>query len=37
MPKSDLHKKKLKTNLAIFGSIIGLCALILAITIVKMS
>lgn len=37
MPKSELHKTKFKTNLAILAAIIGLCGLILAITMVKMT
>ena len=37
MPHSDLHKKKLKTNLAILGLVLGLVALIWAITMVKMT
>jgi hypothetical protein len=35
MPLSELHKKKLKTNLAILAAIMGFAALIAAITIVK--
>lgn len=37
MPKSELHKTKLKKNLAVLATILGLCALLLGITIVKMS
>lgn len=37
MPHSELHKKKFKTNLAILVGIFGFCALIVAITIIKMS
>lgn len=37
MPLNDLHKKKLKTNLAILAVIMGFCALIWGITMVKMS
>lgn len=37
MPPSNIHKKKLKTNLAILATIIGFCALIWAITMVKMA
>ena len=36
MPYSDLHKKKLKKNLADLGAILGLCALILIVTIIKL-
>ena len=37
MPIGELHKKKLKTNLAILALIVGLCALIWAITMIKVS
>ncbi len=37
MPHSDLHKKKLKKNLAVLGLVIGAIALIWAITMVKIS
>ena len=37
MPLDELHKKKLKKNLAVFGLIIAFCALIWGITMVKMS
>ena len=37
MPHSELHKQKLKTNLAIIGGIVFFCAIILGVTIVKMS
>ena len=37
MPHSDVHKKKLRTNLAIFGAILAFCALIFAITMVKLN
>ncbi len=37
MPHTDLHKKKIKTNAAIFLAVIGLCALIWGITMVKMT
>jgi hypothetical protein len=37
MPHSDLHKKKLKTNLAILAALAGFCALIWVITMVKIS
>lgn len=37
MPKSELHKTKFKKNMAVLAIIIGLCGLILGITIVKMS
>jgi hypothetical protein len=36
MPHSPLHKKKLKTNVAIFLGIMGFCALIMVITIIKL-
>lgn len=36
MPHSDLHKKKRKTNLAILAAIFGFCALVWAITMIKM-
>ena len=35
MPPSDIHKRKLKTNLAILALVIGFCALIFAITLIK--
>lgn len=35
MPPSNLHTQKLKTNLAILALVIGLCALIFAITLIK--
>ncbi len=37
MPKSELHKKKLKKNLLVLGIIFGLCALIWAVTLIRMS
>ncbi len=37
MPHSDLHKKKLKKNLAVLGLIALWCALIWMITMVKMA
>tara|TARA_Y100001001_G_C7975897_1_gene297597 strand:- start:815 stop:937 length:123 start_codon:yes stop_codon:yes gene_type:complete len=37
MPETDLHKKKKKTNLAIFLTVIGIMALIWAITMIKVS
>lgn len=37
MPLSEIHKKKFKTNLAILALIFGFCALIVAVTIIKMS
>lgn len=36
MPKSEIHTRKSKTNLAILAVIFGFCALIFAITLVKM-
>lgn len=35
MPRSPLHKKKFKTNVAIFLAVLGFCALIWAITVVR--
>lgn len=35
MPLDNLHKKKFKTNMAIFALVLGLCALIWAITMVR--
>ncbi len=35
MPHSELHKKKLKKNLAVLGLIFGFCALVWAITMIK--
>lgn len=37
MPHSDLHKTKLKKNLAVLAIVVGLCALIWGITMVKIS
>jgi len=37
MPHSELHKKKKKKNLVILAIIIGLVALVWAISIIKMS
>ncbi len=37
MPHSDLHKSKLKKNLIVFAIVMGLCALIWGVTIIKMS
>lgn len=37
MPHGDLHKTKLKKNLAVLAAIFGLCVLIWGITILKMS
>lgn len=37
MPHSELHKKKLKTNLAILGGIFIFCAIVAAVTVIKMS
>jgi len=36
MPKTDLHKEKKKSNLIIFGMIIGWCAIVFAVAIIKM-
>ncbi|MEM7650749.1 MAG: hypothetical protein AAF204_01545 [Pseudomonadota bacterium] len=35
--KTDLHKKKLKKNLAVLGMILGFIALIWAITMIKIA
>ena len=37
MPHSELHTKKLKKNLAVLAIIVGLVALIFAITLIKIS
>lgn len=37
MPKTELHDRKLKTNIAIFGGVMAFVALIWAITIIKMT
>ncbi len=37
MPKSDIHKKKLKKNLALIGAIFGFVALIWIITMIKIA
>lgn len=37
MPFSKLHKKKLKTNLAILLAVIAFCALIWGITMIRIS
>lgn len=37
MPHSDLHKTKLKKNLAVLGLIVGFCALLFVITVIKIS
>jgi hypothetical protein len=37
MPIEDLHKKKLKKNLAVLALLLGFCALLFAVSIVKMS
>ncbi len=36
MPIAPTHKKKKKTNIAIFLTVIGICAIIFGITIIKM-
>lgn len=36
MPYSDLHKQKFKKNLIVLGIVLGFCAVLLAITIIKM-
>jgi len=37
MPHSDLHKTKLKKNIAVFAIVIGLMALIWAVTMIKIA
>jgi len=37
MPHSALHKKKLTKNLAVLGVIFGFCAIIFAVTMIKIS
>jgi hypothetical protein len=37
MPPSTLHKRKLKTNLAILALIFGFCALIAGITMIRIA
>lgn len=37
MPHSDLHKQKFKKNLTVLAIVLGLCAILLAVTIIKMS
>jgi hypothetical protein len=37
MPIEELHKKKLKKNLALLGLILGFCGLIFAVSIIRMS
>lgn len=37
MPRSEVHKKKFKTNVAIFLVVMAFCALIWAITVVRIS
>lgn len=37
MPHGDLHKRKLKKNLAVLGLIFGFCALIWVITMIKIA
>lgn len=37
MTDSDLHRKKLKKNLAVLGLILGFCALIWVITMIKIA
>lgn len=36
MPIEELHRKKLKKNLVVLGLIFGFCALIFAVSIVRM-
>jgi hypothetical protein len=36
MPIDNLHKKKLKKNLAVLALVFGFCALIFAVSILKM-
>jgi len=37
MPLSDLHRKKLKKNLVVLAAIFGFCAIIAAITMIKIA
>lgn len=37
MPHSELHKQKLKKNLAVLGMIAALCVLLVTITVIKVS
>jgi hypothetical protein len=37
MPHSELHKKRFKKNLGVMAIVMGLCVLLWAITIIKMS
>ncbi len=37
MPHADLHKRKIKKNLAVLGLIFGFCALIWVITMIKIA
>lgn len=37
MPHSELHKKKLKTNLAIIGGIFVFCLIVMLVTMIKMA
>lgn len=36
MPSSPVHQKKLKKNLVVFAAILAFCALIWAVTMIKM-
>lgn len=37
MPKSALHDQKLRKNIAVLAIILGFCALIWAVTVIKIS
>lgn len=37
MPHSDLHKKKMKKNLAVLAMIAGFCAIIWAVTMIRIA
>ena len=37
MPTGDVHKRKLKKNIAVFGLVVGVCVLIWAVTMIKIS
>lgn len=37
MPHSPIHKTKLKKNLTVLAIVLGLCALLFVVTIIKMS
>ena len=37
MPHSELHKKKLKKNLAVLAMVVGFCALIWIVTMIRIA